>query len=73
MQNARIKNTVANVGIKNTPLSVRVSSFQTGILSDGATTQYGTPLGLLLALTRVVTTSGALIFRGDYRPNVKII
>lgn len=79
MPNARIHNRQANVGIHNRVPNIRVSSFQTGVLTEGASgvvsITAGTPLGILLTLTYATDqTSGAtaLTYRGDYRPNVRI-
>lgn len=72
MPNARIKNSVASVKVSGTPLNVRVSSFQTGVLMQGNNLVVGTPMGLLLALTYAVSQQAAPDFRGDYRPNVRI-
>lgn len=73
MPNSRIQNTVVNVGIKNTPLNVRASNFQTGVLVQGPLIPAGTPIGLLLALTYAVDTQVMSTFFGDYRPNVRIV
>ena len=69
MPNVRIKNSIANVGIKYSTPNVRASSFQTTRTGDPASVA-GSPIGLLLALTYAQT--GALGFYGDFRPNVRI-
>lgn len=77
MPNARLENTLANVGIKKPIVNARVSSFQTGVLTPGTTTSVfaGTPIGLLLALTYpsdMVIVVTPPVYRGDQRPNVRI-
>lgn len=78
MPNARIKNTVVNARVGFNGPNVRVSSFQSGILTPATVTTgapIGSPIGLLLALTYTTdmgTTTDA-IYRGDTRPNVRIM
>lgn len=77
MPNARIQNTVANGSLGGFFPSARVSSFQGGILTPGATTPItpGMPIGLLLALTYAIdmSTTSLSTYRGDTRPNVRLI
>jgi len=68
-----------NARIHSTRAHVRVSNFQTGVLSEetssSTTITAGTPIGLLLALTYAtdqVVAGTTLTYRGDYRPNVRI-
>lgn len=69
MVNARIQNTVPNVGIQRIVPSVRASSFQTTRSGDALIT-VGMPIGLLLSLTYTANQNPG--FYGDYRPTVRI-
>lgn len=69
MPNARIYNSVANIGIKSQNPNVRVSSFQTTRSGEGAIA-VGTPIGLLLLLT--YSDPSQIGAYGDFRPNAWI-
>jgi hypothetical protein len=78
MVNTRISNSTVNVGVKSSIPNVRVSNFQTGILSSGTsgrTINPGQSIGLLLALTyatQIIISASVTTFIGDGRPNVRI-
>lgn len=80
MPNSRLTNQKVNVGVRGSVPNVRVSNFQTSILTHETTTStavtMGTPIGLLLALTYAADFTSAVttppIFVGDSRPNTRI-
>ena len=72
MPNVRISNTGANIRIRDGLPSVRISSYQTGILVAAVSHPAGMPIGLLLALTYAGDITDAAVYRGDQRPNVNI-
>lgn len=80
--NSKISNVVPRTGVRGGFPNVRVSSYQTGVLTTEVSSVVvdhpaGVPIGLLLVLTydgSLSDTSGgtSLVFRGDQRPNVNI-
>lgn len=77
MPNARIQSTVANGRVGYNAVNVRVSNFQTGVLTPASSiagAPIGSPIGLLLALTYAadMSSSTPVVYRGDSRPNVRI-
>lgn len=77
--NPRLVTPKVNAKVRGPSVNVRVSAFQTGILTQGSSSvvsiHQGQPIGLLLALTYandIVTTGTSLTYRGDLRPNTRI-
>ena len=79
--NSKISNVVPRTGVRGGFPNVRVSSYQTGILTQatataGAMHSMGEAIGLLLALTYGADISDAssveAVYRGDFRPNTRI-
>jgi len=68
MPHIRTSNPVPNIRDYSATPNLRISSFQTGRAGD--VIPAGTPIGLLLALTRAVKESASTSY-SDFRPTVR--